>query len=53
MSETITCIVVMSFGKQLNGKNDEFLAFMEAADSAENLVKVAIRENIYKCLEAC
>ena len=34
-------------------KKCEFLVFMEAKDSAEGLVRVATREKVYKCLEAC
>ena len=43
--KTITCIVVTSFGGQLNGKNGEFLVFMEVEDSAaEGLVRVTTHE---------
>ena len=47
--------MVTSFGGQLNGKNAEFLVFMEAEDSAEGRVKVATHVKVYRCLaiEAC
>ena len=35
------------------GKNGEFLVFMDAEDSLEGLVKVAMRKKVYKCLEVC
>ena len=34
-------------------KNVEFLVFWETEDSSEDLVKVATREKVYKCLEVC
>ena len=32
-------------------KNGEFLVFMDAEDSLEDLVKVATCKKVYKCLE--
>ena len=33
--------------------NCGFLVFMEAEDSSEGLVKVAMCKKVYKCLEVC
>ena len=51
VSDAVTCVVVTSFGGQLNGKKT--MSFMEAEDSAEGLVKVATHEKVYKCLAVC
>ena len=32
-------------------ENGEFLVFMQAKDSSEGLVKVAMHKKVYKCLE--
>ena len=37
----------------MEGKNGEFLVFMDAEHSLEGLVKVATCKKVYKCLEVC
>ena len=39
--------------RTVDGEKQEFLAFMEAKDSSEGPIKVAIRKKVYKCLEVC